>query len=105
MSSQVNRTDEVRQAHLPGNFELYDPDSSEPGAALCKLCWEEESERNTLSLDTAWIMAGGREAIMWLCRGHLESMRSVGEESGTFLRSVSGVVRYPALSAPLGGRP
>ncbi|HEV2227028.1 MAG TPA: hypothetical protein VGR56_09535 [Nitrososphaerales archaeon] len=96
--------DEVRQAHLPGNFELYDPESSEPGAALCKGCWEEGGVRNFSALDTVWIKEEGREAMLWLCRGHLENMKSKIGKSGTFLRSVSGVVRYPALNPPHGER-
>ncbi len=91
--------DEVRQAHLPGNYELYDPASSEPGSALCKLCWEEAGERNAASLVTAWLSMEGWDAMWWLCRNHQEGVKSGSTKSRLFLRSVSGVVRYPALHA------
>lgn len=87
----------VRQAHLPGNYELYDPASNKLGPVLCKLCWEEERVRNVDSLDTVWVSSGGWHMVWWLCRSHSDSMRSRESDSVMFLKSVRGVVRAPGL--------
>jgi hypothetical protein len=87
---------EVRQAHLPGNYELYDPASSEPGPALCKICWEEGGLTNDTSLDTVWVSTDGRDAIWWLCARHREGLESKATEPTKVIRSVRGVARYPA---------
>lgn len=87
--------DEVRQAHLPGNYELYDPDSTQPGAALCKLCWEDSGLRNSASLGTVWVATGEKVTMWWLCRNHEESARSKGTGQWSYVRRVQGAIRYP----------
>jgi hypothetical protein len=85
----------VHQAHLPGNYESYDPDSSRSGPALCKLCWEEAGQQNLDLLESVWVSVGGWSLIWWLCQNHVEAVRTRGMESVRFIRKVGGVVRYP----------
>ncbi|MDA4124705.1 MAG: hypothetical protein OK438_04545 [Thaumarchaeota archaeon] len=87
----------VRQAHLPGNYELYDPDSSKPGEVLCKMCWEEGRKMNVDSLDTVWISSDGWLVVWWLCRNHGEAIKSRSSGSIQFLKIVRGIVRAPGL--------
>jgi hypothetical protein len=94
---ETSPMDEVHQAHLPGNYELYDPTSGEPGPALCKLCWEEEGKKNEASLDTFWISTGETNEMWWLCAGHQEHLKSMSAKVMTITRSISGAVRYPSL--------
>jgi len=56
--------------------------------------------RNTVLLETVWIATEGGEAILWLCRMHLEGMRSADTGSRRILWSVGEVVTYPALREP-----
>jgi hypothetical protein len=87
----------VRQAHLPGNYELYDSASNELGEVLCKMCWEEEQVMKVDSLDTVWVSSSGWLMIWWLCRNHEEEIRSRGSEENRLLKSVRGVIRAPEL--------
>ena len=43
----------VRQAHMPGNYEMYDPAANKLGPVVCKLCWERFERKNPESLNTA----------------------------------------------------
>ena len=89
--------DEVRQAHLPGNYELLDQTSNEIGPPICKLCWEEAELRNPTSLDTVWLSVDGRNVVWWLCRSHHEELDSGGVASTRVLKSESGAVRSPGI--------
>jgi hypothetical protein len=86
----------VRQAHLPGNYELYDPASNMLGPGICKGCWEDGGVRNTTSLQTVWVNVEGTRMVWWLCNGHLDAMRAnpAGME---FLKSEDRTVRSPRV--------
>ena len=86
----------VHQAHLPGNYELYDPDSSQPGDAVCKHCWEDSGKLNQGSLSTVWVTAGFSSLMWWLCPAHAEGVKAGKGGAVQVVRSVQGVVRYPA---------
>jgi hypothetical protein len=87
----------VHQAHLPGNYELYDPDSDKPGQVLCKGCWENHGVVSVDSLDTVWVSCDGWLMVWWLCKEHEEEIRLKKPANTQFLRSVQGVVRAPGL--------
>ena len=89
--------DEVRQAHLPGNYELYDEASNKIGSVICKLCWEEAGKINSSSLDTVWLSVDGWEVVWWLCQTHHEGIGFPNDESILVLRTETGVVRTPAI--------
>jgi hypothetical protein len=91
--------DEVRQAHLPGNYELYDQASNRIGPPICKLCWEEAELRNSSSLDTVWLSVDGWNVVWWLCRTHHEGLRSGSTPSRHVLKSEGRLVRSPAIQA------
>jgi hypothetical protein len=86
----------VRQAHLPGNYELYDPSSNGLGPGLCKGCWEQAGVRNSSSLQTVWVSAEGRQMVWWLCHEHANAMKS-GGRSLKLLKSKDGVISSPGL--------
>ncbi len=89
----------VHQAHLLGNYELYDPDSSRPGAAVCKKCWEDSGQVNAGSLNTVWVSTREGDMMWWLCLAHAEGTKSGKEGPIIFVRSVQGAVRYPGPQA------
>jgi hypothetical protein len=90
---------EVRQAHLPGNYELYDEVSNVLGPQICKFCWEEEEARNSSSLDTVWLMVDGWTVVWWLCKDHHKEIGSVASPTRRVLRSQNRVIANP----PIGG--
>lgn len=89
----------VRQAHMPGNYELYDPAVNKVGPVVCKLCWENLGKRNAVSLDTVWVSLKERRMVWWLCGSCAERVRKGGYQSTVFLKQVGGVVRSPGLRA------
>jgi hypothetical protein len=89
--------EEVRQAHLPGNYELYEESSNTLGPPICKHCWEEEHVKNSSSLDTVWLSVDGWPVVLWLCKGHHEGIGSHGK-SMRVLRSEDKVVRSPEIA-------
>ncbi|HME18239.1 MAG TPA: hypothetical protein VKF15_00685 [Nitrososphaerales archaeon] len=86
----------VRQAHLPGNYELYDPSSNALGPSLCKGCWEEAGVRNTESLQSVWVAVEGSRMVWWLCSGHADAMKT-NPGGMKLLRSEAGVVLSPRI--------
>jgi hypothetical protein len=89
--------DEVRQAHLPGNYELYDEVSNRLGPPICKLCWENAHQPNSASLHTVWLTVDGWNVAWWLCSGHQKRLGSVEAPSTRILRSEDSVVRSPGV--------
>ena len=85
----------VRQAHLPGNYELYDEETNVMGPPICKSCWEQAQQRNGESLDTVWLSVEGWEMIWWLCKGHHADLGS--DPSHKVLRSEGRLIRSPAI--------
>lgn len=86
---------EVRQAHLPGNYELYDVDLTAPGAPICKFCWEKEGVKKSSPLETVWLVKEGKRFVWWLCEGHRQE---AGRDLNLrVLMAESSVVRYPRL--------
>jgi hypothetical protein len=86
----------VRQAHLPGNYELYDPSSNLLGLGICKGCWEQAGVHQTASLRTVWVSVEGRRMVWWLCGDHTETMRT-GVPDLELLKSENGVVSSPGI--------
>ena len=85
----------VRQAHLPGNYELYDDESAVAGPPICKYCWEKARIKNSSSLDTVWITFEDVRLVWWLCHGHREE--ASGEGSMKILKIESGLVKSPRI--------
>ena len=85
----------VRQAHLPGNYELYDPSSGQLSPA-CKGCWEDGGVTNTVSLQTVWVDVEGTRMAWWLCRGHADATKANPGETG-FLRSEDRALPSPRV--------
>ncbi len=88
--------DEVRQAHMPGNYELYDLSANRLGPVICKLCWERAGLQNLSSLNTVWVSVEGRRMVWWLCGGHKAGLKSEGGPM-KFLRSSEGVLVNPGI--------
>jgi hypothetical protein len=86
----------IRQAHLPGNYELDDQSSGRPLAPICKGCWEESQRQNTSSLSTVWVSVDGTKMVWYLCEGHAEEMKT---RAGPvrLLKSIKGVITNPGL--------
>jgi hypothetical protein len=87
---------EVRQAHMPGNYELYDPSGNKLGPVICKLCWEKSGIQNHSSLNTVWVSVEDRRMVWWLCGGHELGLKSEGGPA-RFLRSSKGVLANPGI--------
>lgn len=86
----------VRQAHMPGNYELYDESSNRLGPVICKDCWEKGKQQNSSNLQTVWVSVEGRRVVWWLCQGHAEEMRG-NPEAGQFLKSAPGIIVRPEI--------
>jgi len=86
----------VRQAHLPGNYELYDPSSNVPGPGICKVCWEQAGVRATTSLRTVWVSVEGRHMVWWLCHDHADAMKTSGNDL-KLLRTEDGIITSPRI--------
>jgi hypothetical protein len=89
----------VRQAHMPGNYETYDPETNSLGPVVCKLCWERFEKRNSTSLRTVWVSYKDRRMVWWLCGDCTESVKAGGYQATMFLKSTEGVVPSPRLDA------
>gem|GEM_PF-2994057 len=89
---------EVRQAHMPGNYELYNQASNRLGPTICKHCWEEDEKENPGPLNTVWVTSGGRQMVWWLCAGCTESVRSGDDESVRFVKSTRGLIASPRFN-------
>ena len=87
----------VRQAHMPGNYELYDAEANRLGPAVCKLCWERSGKKNPTALNTVWVTHKDRPMVWWLCPGCTGEVRTNGYEATTMLKSAQGVARSPGL--------
>jgi hypothetical protein len=86
---------EVRQAHLPGNYELYDSKTNELGPGVCKGCWEGAGRTITPGQFTAWVSDGGRQMVWWLCEGHASRLKEGGPGSPRLLSLARGVLARP----------
>jgi len=82
---------EVRPAHLPGNYELYDPSSNQLSSPLCKGCWEEGGIQNSESLETTWVSVEGNTMVWWLCHGHADAMKTRGNDL-KLLKREAGII-------------
>ena len=89
----------VRQAHMPGNYEAYDPQTNSLGPVVCKLCWERSERKNSESLRTVWVSYKDRRMVWWLCGDCTESVKTGGYEATMFLKSADGVIPSPRLDA------
>ncbi|HUK79635.1 MAG TPA: hypothetical protein VLU91_03110 [Nitrososphaerales archaeon] len=87
----------VRQAHMPGNCETYDPETDNLGPVVCKLCWERFGRKNSTSLCTVWVSYKGGRMVWWLCGDCTESVRTGGYQATMFLKSMDGVIPSPHL--------
>jgi hypothetical protein len=87
----------VRQAHLPGNYELYDEAANRLGPAVCKHCWESVGRQNSAGLNTVWVSSEGRPMVWWLCEGCTDALRGEGGGKIDYLRSTPGVIASPGL--------
>ena len=87
----------VREAHMPGNYELYDPQANRLGPVLCKYCWERSERRNPSKLNTVWVSLGGRRMVWWLCGDCMESLRRESVPGLELLKSSPGVLLSPGL--------
>ena len=88
----------VRQAHMPGNYEMYDPKANALGPVVCKLCWQRFERKNTESLNTVWGSFEDGPMVWWLCKECAESVRAGGYPATTFLKSAEGVILSPGLA-------
>jgi hypothetical protein len=86
----------VRQAHLPGNYELYDSSSNVLGPGICKGCWEQVGVQQTASLRTVWVSVEGRRMVWWLCAGHAGAVKT-GGPGLELLRSENGIISSPGI--------
>jgi len=89
----------VRQAHMPGNYEMYDPQTNNLGPVVCKLCWERFEKENPVSLYTVWVSYKDRRMVWWLCGDCTESVKEGGYQATMFLKSTEGVIQSPRLNA------
>jgi hypothetical protein len=87
----------VLQAHMPGNYELYDLSSSKAGPAICKDCWEKANKRTTTPLDTVWVSTRGQSIVLWLCQDHAEKLKTKKTGDIRFVKLVKGVVPNPVI--------
>ena len=88
---------QVRQAHLPGNYELYDPSSNKLGPVVCKECWEGFKKETTAPLDTVWVSFKGERMVWWLCQNHAEKLKAQKSGDIEFLKLVQGAMTSPRL--------
>ena len=89
----------VRQAHMPGNYEMYEPQTNILGPVVCKLCWERFSKKNPTPLNTVWVSYKDRLMVWWLCNGCTDSVKAGGYQATMFLKSTEGVIQSPRLNA------
>ena len=89
----------VRQAHMPGNYETYDPQTNSLGPVVCKLCWERLEKKNSTSLYTVWVSYKDRRMVWWLCGDCTEGVKAGEYQAMMFLKSTEGVIQSPRLSA------
>ena len=89
---------QVRQAHMPGNYELYDPSSNKLGPVVCKECWEGFKKETTAPLDTVWVSFKGERMVWWLCQNHADKLKAT-KKSGDlqFLKLVKGAISNPGI--------
>jgi len=88
---------QVLQAHMPGNYELYDLSSSKAGPAICKDCWEKANQTTTNPLDTVWASSRGQPVVFWLCQNHAEELKTKKSGELRFVKLVKGVVPNPVI--------
>ncbi len=95
---QMGIMSEVRQAHLPGNYELYDSSSNKLGPVVCKECWEGFKKETTAPLDTVWVSFKGERMVWWLCQNHADKLKAQ-KKSGDiqFLKLAKGAITSPRL--------
>ncbi len=88
---------QVRQAHLPGNYELYDSSSNKLGPVVCRDCWENAKKETTASLETVWVSVRGEPMIWWLCQNHMALLKGRKSSEIRFVKFVHGAVPDPKL--------
>ena len=95
---QMGIMSEVRQAHLPGNYELYDASSNKLGPVVCKGCWEGFKKETTAPLDTVWVSFKSEQMVWWLCQNHADKLKAQ-KKSGDiqFLKLAKGAITSPRL--------
>jgi hypothetical protein len=86
----------VRQAHLPGNYEIYDLSANYIGQGVCKGCWEDGRVMNTSSLQTVWVEMDGTRMAWWLCKGHADALKTNPGEI-KLLKSEDRVIPTPRI--------
>jgi hypothetical protein len=71
----------IRQAHLPGTYELSEPESNTLGPVICKTCSDRHGKQTAGALHTVWIAIEDWEMVWWLCRDHADkaSVESTGQ--------------------------
>ncbi|HVH14488.1 MAG TPA: hypothetical protein VNA15_02060 [Candidatus Angelobacter sp.] len=88
---------EVRQAHLPGNYEMYTPSSNKLGPVICKECWEGYKKETTGPLDTIWVSFKGERMVWWMCQNHAEKLKAKKSGDIQFLKLAQGTITNPRL--------
>ena len=98
LPDQMAIMSQVRQAHLPGNYELYDSSLNKLGPVVCKECWEGFRKETTAPLDTVWVSFKGERMVWWLCQNHAEKLKAQ-KKSGEiqFLKLVQGAITSPRI--------
>jgi hypothetical protein len=85
----------VRQAHLPGNYELYDLSSNKLGLVVCKICWERHGKQTTSPMSTVCVSVEGYRMVWWLCQNHADELKAKGEVK--LLKSTQGAIPSPQI--------
>lgn len=85
----------VRQAHMPGNYELYEETENRLGPVICKDCWEKSGVQNSAALNTVWVSVEGQRRVWWLCGGHADEVRNDRSGAVEFLKVSKGVLSSP----------
>ena len=88
---------QVRQAHLPGNYEMYEPSSNKLGPVICKECWEGYRKETSSPLDTVWVSFKGEKMVWWMCQDHANKLRAKKSGDIQFVRLVQGAKSNPGL--------
>jgi len=99
LPSAIGAVSLVRMAHMPGNYELYEPETNSLGPAVCKLCWERFEKKNTALLRTVWVSYKDRPMVWWLCGDCAENVKAGGYRATVFLKSTVEFIRSPSFVA------
>ena len=88
---------QVRQAHLPGNYEMYEPSSNKLGPVICKECWEGYHKETRSPLDTVWVSFKGERMVWWMCQDHANKLKAKKSGDIQFLKLAQGTITNPRL--------